>query len=61
MRQLTPMFHLTEELTKIVRQIANAVRALINNDTTSPIAGLFEAHSGPFAPGDANNNGLMMM
>ena len=30
------------------RAIADALAALINNDTTSPIAGLFEAQSGRF-------------
>ena len=39
-------------------QIAQQLRDLINNDTTSPIAGLFTATSGTFNPGDANNNGL---
>jgi len=39
-------------------QIAIALRDLINNDTTSPVAGLFSATAGTFNPGDANNNGL---
>ena len=39
-------------------QIAIALAALINNDTTSPIAGLFTATPGRFDPGDANANGL---
>ena len=39
-------------------QIATALRDLINNDTTSPVAGLFSATAGSFNPGDANNNGL---
>ena len=38
--------------------IAQALSALINNDTTSPIAGLFSATAQPFAVGDANLNGL---
>ena len=40
------------------RAIADALAALINNDTTSPIAGLFEAQSGNFNPGDADGNGI---
>ena len=39
-------------------QIAIALAALINNDTTSPIAGLFIITPGRFDPGDANANGL---
>ncbi|MDB4227388.1 hypothetical protein N9799_01110 [Flavobacteriaceae bacterium] len=39
-------------------QIATELRDLINNDTTSPVAGLFSATAGSFNPGDANNNGL---
>ena len=37
---------------------ASALTDLINNDNTSPIAGMFGAVSGTFNPGDANNNGL---
>ena len=38
--------------------IAQALRDLINNDTTSPVAGLFSATAEPFGVGDANLNGL---
>ena len=37
--------------------IASALTALINNDVSSPAAGLF-GQSSTFNPGDANNNGL---
>ena len=39
--------------------IAQALRDQINNDTTSPIAGLFNATASAFNPGDINNNGLL--
>ena len=38
--------------------IAQALRDLINNDTTSPVAGLFNATAFQFNPGDINGNGL---
>ena len=39
--------------------IAENLRDQINNDTTSPIAGLFNATAFAFNPGDINNNGLL--
>ncbi len=38
--------------------IAQGLRDLINNDTTSPVAGLFNATAFQFNPGDINGNGL---
>ena len=39
--------------------IAQNLRDQINNDSTSPIAGLFSATATAFNPGDINNNGLL--
>ena len=39
--------------------IAQNLRDQINNDTTSPITGLFNATASAFNPGDINNNGLL--
>ena len=39
--------------------IAQNLTNQINNDTTSPITGLFNATASAFIPGDINNNGLL--
>ena len=39
--------------------IAQNLTDQINNDTTSPITGLFNATASAFIPGDINNNGLL--